>query len=656
MMDIRNLVLWIVALSATFSLTMTAESKQISELRYWFGNDQHPTTISARAGESIQIPYSQSKRNVVVVLNYQVKDIEGNWSVPHRHYFLPPKNSSVFPDNLTLTLTSQRGKVEKQNTISKRQTDIDIDVKDLDPGIYKMTGTVVNPLNGELIGITNSFVNITPYGGNSLEGIYYWLNDSVAYMSRQDGKRERIPLTKTVNIPIDSKKIPSYDNKLTINDGKAEIAPNYTISVAFRNSSGFIADSTAWITDNSRRRELLPLWLEASKQHDNEGARSDTCYWYAFKAQKDDVIDFSARRPCRIKLYDPIASLLDTALFTDNKKVLQSKINKSGTHYIQVSEIEQSRQIFSTMLEFISGPTADELNRQTGDDEHSHDGLLLAWDNASAWKNIDNGVSFSKNGIDIKAINMSGYLDPYIAAKSGQCRVYPGNVIQLNSKNYIEKAVFCVKNVSDIELPRFESPNGNVAIDPVTKCIEWSGLSEQVELSLSKSQTDYDAVLPITKVYVTLSDLTHEDVTFDYKEYEGIDDTPFNMLYVWGEGKLLASHVITESTRLFVDNDSLTVNCDNQISKYTLDHNVVLTYEYSDNPDVGSVEVIETVINGDGIMFNSLPAFVGIYSVNGQTYFAKFITDPDFVYPLDKLNPGVYIIRVGDKVSKIMIK
>ena len=656
MISIRKLVLSIIAIVAICASPVKSASTQISEMRYWFGSGQ-PVTIKARAGEPLHIPYTPDRRDLVCVFNYQVKDIDGKWSVPHQHYFMPPKNSfAPIPDNLELTLTSYRGNVVKKKSILKSQKKTDIDVKNLDPGIYNMTGTLINPVNGDLIGVTNSFVDIKPVGGNTLKEIYYWLNDSLTFMSKLDMGNASIPIGKSVDLSIDSNDIPSLDNKLTVNNGVAEIAPNYKISVAFRNSSGFVADSTAWLTDNSRRRKLLPLWLEPSKQYDIELAERDTCYWYAFTAQTGDVVDFSARRPCRVKIYDPLAVLLDTALFTDKSKLLRSNISTSGTHYIQVSEIDPSKQIFSTMATYISGPTLVEINKNKGNSGHTHEGVALSWEDAAEWKKNGEQIQLSKSNIDVSISKVEGFHEPYIAKKSNLCRVYPGNVVILKSKGYIEKAVLCVRNADGIVLPKITSPAGNVEIDSLTNCVIWSGISDRVELSLSQGQSDGDAMLPISRIFVKQSELSHNDVVFDDDDLTDKDDSPFNMIYIWKQGEVLASHNISESSKICFDNDNLTVYSDNQTYSYSLESKLILTFEYFDNPGLSNVDDIKIAVTDNNIIFNSLPAFVGIYSLNGYTYFADYVSDPDFTYPLDKLNSGIYIIKVGDKVSKIMIQ
>lgn len=658
MTGIKKTFFCISIIFAILSQTLLAENTGINNIRYWFDKEE-PITISVQDGDPILIPYVRDRRDVVGVLNVQVSDVTGNWSVPHRYFFMPSGNiDRLLSDNMTLTLSSKSGNLEKQVTVGKSQTTADIDVSDLGSGFYNMTATIANSNNGGILGLLNSFVYINTIGGNSMEGIYYWLNDSLSQMSEHSLNKAPIPLEATVDIAIDSRNIPSLDNRLSIIDETPHIAPNYKINVAFSNTGGFVADTTAWITDNSRRQKLTPLWLEASRQHDTDSAKTDTCYWYAFNAQDGDVVDFSVRRPCRAKLYDPTAVLLDSAEFTDNNKVLRQTISSSGTHYIQISEIEKSRQTYSAMLEYIAGPTATEIAENNGEINHSHDGRLISWEKASEWQTIDNGILLNKGDISLSAFKAEGHRTPFIADKSTQLRIFPGNTMQLESKEYIERVIFCLKNDADLALSKIGSENGQIAVDSLNKCVTWSGLSGNPMLTVSYTLTDEDAILPITRAFVNFSDLSHNDVVFENPDDFNYEHLPFNILHIWSGGELLSSHVISETSRLYFDSNALTVNNEGQTHLYPLESKLILTYEFSENTvATEDIEKDMTVIIRDNcIEFNSLPAFVGIYSVSGHTYFAKYISDTEFTYPIDKLSPGVYIIRVGDKISKMMIQ
>lgn len=653
MIDKKKLVLCLLVSLSLYTILVKAESARVCEMRYWFDNNE-ATVIKATSGEPVHIPFDIT--NSIIVFTYQVKDTEGNWSVPHRHYFeVPKKKYGSILDNMTLSLKSKRGNLEKNISVKSDQSHIDIDVKDLDQGIYNITSALLNPNNGSVIALTNNFVNIKPFGDTSLKGIYYWLNDSISKMSECHVENGNLPISRIVNVPISSKGIPSFDNKLTIINGKPEIAPNYTLSVAFRNSTGFIVDSIAWITDNSRRHPLLPYMLENRMQHDNENAKNDTCYWYAFKAQKGDVIDFSARRPCIIKLYDPIAQLKDTVTFNDDCLSLRSDITTTGSHYIQVSEIETSRQIYSTLLKYIIGPTATEYNQNNGNSLHKHEGKLLNWKSLSEWREIDRGFQYTKDGVELIVANVDGNIEPYISGNTTLCRVYPKNSVQLNSKVYIEKAVFCVQNSTDLVLPKIECANGNLSIDSLTNCVEWTGLSDHVELTISSNPATENIVFPINCVYVTLSDLNREDVIIDENDDLTANLYQFKTINIWSDGKLLATHSINEYSQLYIEENVLTVHCDNIKYSYPFEKNLILTYEMIDDSVPDFSEDIEIEIKEEGIMFKSLPAFVSIYSVSGHNCFAKYVSDPDFMFPLESLSPGIYIIRVGNKISKIMI-
>ena len=699
-----SIVLFVAGIVASYT-----GGAQAVDMRYWFDHDtDRIQTIEVTPGQPITIPYNPDMRNVAVSINYQIKDESGNWTVTYRQYFTPAKSSdfkymytvdaleakgltgdrieaecipdgfhkmtlvekqglllprsamfvkrSTLPDNLSVALTSTRNKFARTVTITKGQKQMACDVRGVDPGIYPMVATVTNPVSGELIAVSRTIADIQAPGGNTLSDMYYWLNDSISYVIRQDMGNKSIPLDMSTEVSIAKLNIPSIDNRLSIIDGVPYMAPKYRMAVAFRNSLLFMDDSIAQITDNSKLRKLKPLRLYGRGQIDTDVVKSDTCYWYSFDAQTGDVVDFSARIPCRVKLYDPTAVLLDSTIFSDDSKKLRSTIATPGTYYVQLSEIEQTRQIFSAKLRYIDGPTAsNDMNQESG---HSHEGIPIEWTGASQWSSTDRGISLTDQGVEMHVENNDGDRDPYVATKSALCRIFSGNTLSIKAKKYIEKVTLCVPEESDFTNPKIETSNGKISIDSVTNCIVWSGLSEQPELVFANKAGVDATVLPVSKVYVKISDLSSDDVKIlDTEDSEPIDYAPFNVVWVWSEDTEPTSYALDEVMGMLVEDGCLIVHCGDSEYRHPIKKKIILTYEYMENSGIAPVENGPLInISANRIQFNSLPAMVGIYAISGLTYFEQQVSDPEFSYPFDRLSRGVYIIKVGSRITKILIQ
>ncbi len=679
------------------------------EFRYWFNqNSDNAQSITYTPGTgSISIPIQTDNNGPFNVLNIQVKNTDGVWSVPYRKIFNTPVignlelscildgreinvleddkidvsdfysglhklcivgrkmaipattalfyKNSVQSDNLKLALSSYKNKVNKAIPINRTDTECFLDVEALTPGIYPVNISITDTVTGSLVAISCANVEIKPVSGNRLTDVYYWLNDSLH--SHRDFKTGALafPVTKSIELPLANWNIPSLDYHLSFIGGKPHIAPKYDLTLSFRNTYGFAADSTKLITDNSKRVELHAIGLNGSKQHDLDKWRTDSCYWYQFNAINGDNIMLSTRLRCKLKLYSPEAVLLDSAQFDLKNKELRKRLEATGTYYLQLSEIEQSRQEFSVLLTYLSGPS---LNNQT-QVEPSYDGIPIEWKKATDWLTQDNQISITTKGLKMTVDGTRAQYKPHVTANSLICHTYKDNIIGFSSEGYIEKVTLCLPNVPDYIYPTITTPSGNIEIDTVFNTIVWTGFSHKAELCVAGKADE--TLIPLKKAYVKISEISESEITLndDQDDYAGLTYDKYNLVRIWRSGIEEASYEINNKTKIsFVDNELIIITGGKEY-RHSTSNKLILTFEYKIITDIDKVKTYddspEVRVYNENLLISGLPDYVEIFSISGIIHYQGYVNEREFTYPLSNLQTGVYIVRVGNKSTKILI-
>ncbi len=193
------------------------------EFRYWFNQnaDNAEIVTSTPGSSSISIPYNAEKCGLVNVLNIQVRNSTGLWSVPYRYLFNPPqsgdlkfeyiidnnnpkslvnnsidvsdvnsgfhkllivdKNQAIPPatgvfynntsskQNLKLTFSSVKNRVKKEAVINDSDGECILNVSNLTPGLYPVSIAITDTVSGALVALSNANVEIkAPTGNRSL--------------------------------------------------------------------------------------------------------------------------------------------------------------------------------------------------------------------------------------------------------------------------------------------------------------------------------------------------------------------------------------------------------------------------------------------------------------------------------------------------------
>lgn len=711
MMPIKHIIASALAVTVCTTFLFAEEY----EVRYWFDEDiSNAKYCSFNSGNnSFCIGTEELHPRAAHRLNLQLKDKEGKWSAVYSHFIntayqtapdlaysidfgsspvslsehetavdvaklqtgqhrlyvfdqkgnLPPCSSffrkvPVQISNLLLTIESVKGELRKDKTVNADQGKLYIDISDMPQGIYPITATLRNEADGNMLAASTSLVDLRINDGKDLKAVYYWLNDSAALM-----KKIAFPDTKPRygydgDLAIADFDLKSNDDRLKIENDEAFVSPNYNIHVVTVNGSGFAIDSVMYITDNSKRQKLIAPLMQFNQQYDYGVVDHEDNYWTRFVGFADDNVTFKPRWDCQAKIYDCNATPTDTVIFNENKRRVSLPIKNEGTYYIQLSDIKESSQIFSARLTSKIDTIISEQGRPV------YDGILIDWDSADKWITSPDMISYSQHDIDVSVSKNNGVM-PYVGPRSNMCQAYENNEIRFHSDKLIDKITLCLPEKSTAGYPAVSTPAGEVSIDTLENIVVWRGLANdavirpghsrsagaQEEMAMSSLQFD--------RAYVNIFEDDTYELTSGKEEFpDDFNYIGYNTMKVWENGTVIGRYRLDGSTIVTFNDSGVCIRtADGDFS-----HDIVnrLIFTFSDETSTGIENAGEDNdglrITESDIEISSLPNFVGIYAIDGKTIFADYVEESTFSYPLDNLSNGIYIIKVGNTSTKIVIK
>lgn len=685
------------------------------EVRYWFDEDiSNAKYCSFDSGNnSFCIGTGDLHPRAVHRLNLQLKDTDGKWSVVYSHFInstylttpdlaysidfggspvsfsehnssidlakiqtglhrlyvydrngnLPPCSSffrkvPVQITNLLLTIESTREKLKKNKTVNTDQKELYVDVSDMPQGIYPITATLRNEADGSMLAASTSLADIRVNDGKNLKAIYYWLNDSAALMKKVAFPDAKPRYGYDGELAIADFDLNSNDDRLKIENEEPFVSPNYNIHIVTVNGSGFAIDSVMKITDNSKQQKLSAPLMQFNQQHDYGVVDPEDNYWTRFVGFANDKVTFKPRWDCKAKIYDCNANLIDTVTFNDTHRQFSLPVKDAGTCYIQLSNIKESSQIFSARLTSKIDTVISEQERP------AYDGILVDWNSADNWNTSPDMISYSKHDIDVYVSKNSGVM-PYVGERSNMCQAYEGNEIHFHSDELIDKVTLCLPEKSTADAPVVSTPAGEITIDTFENIIVWKGLANDAFIRLSRSRSAGEqeemvtASLQFDKAYVNIFENDTYEQTSGKEEFpDDFNYIGYNTMRIWEKGTVIGQYRLENSTRITFSDSAVHIRtADGDFS-----HDIInrLIFTFSDDiitgmEKVGKEEPRLKITDSD-IVISSLPNFVGIYAVDGKTLFADYVDSQIFSYPLDNLSRGIYIIKVGNTSTKIVIK
>lgn len=626
-------------------------------VRYWFDFDFSTvitnTIDSDTTDISIDVSGLSERYHTITV---QYSDNNGDWSAPHTSYFLNPPNSESFH----LTASDIAGKCLSSVNLDSDQQNYSLDVRQFPSGYNPIFLSCSNK-KGEVFCTRTSLFNQNPPGEKGIKSLGFYIDDDREHMRIHNYDPAEETLTFDSAIDVSEFTYEPKDTKLTIEGGKPHISPLADLHITVTEGSGHTVDSIVPFTDRFRQKSIdIPI-LEDDIQYDFEENFNHPA-WLSFRADSLDAVNFRVRRDCDVTLLSPSATILEEIPLTvanDNKTFT---LNSNGIHYLKLSHIKESAQIFSTKLKYTNRAMPDpddSIRRQLPEFE----GQLITWGNKSEWLYNDSCISFADGLLKLTADNADGNVNPRFNSTS-DCLLFKGNRLKIESDKFITKIYFSPSFADLINNTTLSSSTGNVEIDSVYNVAIWTGFSSKIDFYPTGKSFEWEKDADLSKfffrkLYVTLSDIS-SDTYFEYESLPDIfDGSAYTHMYVWHEDGRQDTHIMNEIRNINFTDNSFTLHKQDSDISYPKGSTYIITFEFKDDSSVGKIDqdisdnLIE--IRNGSIYLNNLPNHVAVYDINGTEYFSSFIDNADFMLPIDNLGKGVFIIKVGNKSAKILL-
>ncbi len=704
----------------TVLMTLFPVSAQGLEARYWFDSDTASIrTCNISPGrQSLVVAADRLQDKPVNRIYFQVRKTDGEWSAIYTDHFYPCKESDfefsysfdalstvnkldmanlnadvtslndgchnicVFETNgktipfqalflkktyaygdMMLMLSSTRDSVRIEAPVSGGGTTVNyVDVSALVPGIYPLKAILFNSSSRQVLATADAMTQIHPAGGNRVTEICYWLNDSVGHSKVIQVADGGIPLKYTSYLDVSDMSEPTSDYTMRIGDDGPEVTPNFNLCVGVRSNLGFRTDSVSYFRDNSKTENLKAVELRSGVQHDFGTLSTDTVLWAKFPVQSGDEIRFLPRWRSTGKFFDGSGLPIDTVNFNDAAPSVTLRSVTDGMYYAQLYDMDESIRDFSVKMSYLRGPSA--VNPGTGQ-EYDYEGVLIDWRSAKDWNKVGQDIVLNKKDVRIEVLKSSSDYQPAVAEKTNICRIMEDNRLVFATDGYMEKITLCVP--SGLGIPDVVSEEGTVEADSEHNVIVWEGLSNKVEMAVGKlrgvndSDDSVISELLLEKAYVKLSGVDESmysmesgaDVPDDF-EY-----TEFNRMRIWESGNNVGEYWLRDIDRVSFSDNSMIVAVNDTEYSHNIGGRLIVTYSLESYVGLENAadESAPAVRIADGnIVISHLPDFVGIYTVDGRTLFSRYVDEDTFTYPTESLATGIYIIKIGGSVTKMLIR
>lgn len=575
--------------------------------------------------------------------------------------------SPVIKDKMILVVENHDRSFQRRLSIPEAEKFLDLDVKELPFGVNFLNLMLISsdkPDEDNILALQSALIYKNIVGDNGITDLYYWVDNDFTTLQRIKVKEGNYPYTCSEDFVIPDMDIPIDDYTLYVGDDVAHIAPIYDIYVATRDKLDNVTTSKATFTDCARKTVLEEPVLEHSRQQDFDSIDIRNAYWAKFYAREGDEIEFNTRRECYARFYDVEGSLSNEKEFTEDELSMRLNIDKSGMNYVQFNNIAESKQLYSLKMKYLSGPTADSLNQVPDADEF--DGYEISWTGLSDWDNsIDNEMSIYNHGIRLTVRDSQNGLKSYLTEVSRSCYIPEESVIEFTSDEDMDQILFVMSD--NYAIPDLDISEGSLSIDTINyrhNILVWNGKSKNVSFRIKEnflSALSHGSEIPTSfcfdRAYVTLNTLVRDGAILEKEEYSDVVYSDFTHVNIWNKTGLLATHSLSDDLKIELGSQELTLSKDGSQYSYDDDH-IMLTFEY--RSDVSNIENGEDMspglwIENGNLIFRGLPAEISIYTVSGVVIFHDYIQDDDFRFPVDELENGVYIIKIGKTAVKILL-
>ncbi len=607
------------------------------EAQYWIDYDSdHMYTCTVTTGNiEVSIPKDGLSNKAIHQLNMQIKDAEGQWSgvytslftlgqstelsllydIDSKGSYLPldisdpyinienlidgthhvtilddagnimPANqiffkNSVIGNNLLLSLESSRSNVRKEIQITPETRDIDIDVSDLEPGIYPINVSLKTANQAQLAG-TGSLMNILPIGGERVTSIYYWLNDSVEEKKEITIPEDNMPFVYSADLDMSALSVPTGDYNVELNDQGITVTPNFNLGVAVVSNRGYKTDTVSYYRDNSKAEVVVPPTLQSGIQYDFGQVTPNHVLWAQVPVQKNDHVQFIPRWESTVRWFDGSGTAVDTTFF-DNKLVkTEFTSDYTGKYYVQIYDILESSQDFSVKMEYLEGPSTVVPGASTV----QYEGIPVEWKSADEWSESEDEISLAVQKITLDVAKGRSAYVPEVSETTSICRINKGNRVTFKvASGYMDRITMCVPDGYNI--PNVSVSEGDVIIDRDLNIIVWNGLSNNVELTVKDfylsdvSDENQFAEIMLEKAYVKIAEVDEDDYTELETIPENFTYTGYNYLKLWNNGSKVGEYTLDGISNISFNEDELAVIHNGVRKTHSINNHLLLTYNY----------------------------------------------------------------------------
>lgn len=224
----------------------------------------------------------------------------------------------------------------------------ELDVKDLEPGLHRLTWQLTSNSSGLNTPAQTAFFMVDP----KLSGYEYWLNDDFSTLKRVERLATNNAYEVAGELKLQSMPIRSSKFHFTMENNKPMVYAINDLTVRFFDNGGGMTDSTMQYIDVTTREAVMKATLlELNEPTTVIVPDAGKIKWFRLEAYRGDGIRLQASRPCAMQLFAPDGEEIYHVSGDAAKVIAGTNGLLTGTYYVAVHDISdtnESREITVT--------------------------------------------------------------------------------------------------------------------------------------------------------------------------------------------------------------------------------------------------------------------------------------------------------------------
>jgi M6 family metalloprotease-like protein len=224
----------------------------------------------------------------------------------------------------------------------------ELDVKDLEPGLHRLTWQLTSNSSGLNTPAQTAFFMVDP----KLSGYEYWLNDDFSTLKRVERLATNNAYEVAGELKLPSMPIRSSKFHFTMENNKPMVYAINDLTVRFFDNGGGMTDSTMQYIDVTTREAVMKATLlELNEPTTVIVPDAGKIKWFRLEAYRGDGIRLQASRPCAMQLFAPDGEEIYHVSGDAAKVIAGTNGLLTGTYYVAVHDISdtsESREITVT--------------------------------------------------------------------------------------------------------------------------------------------------------------------------------------------------------------------------------------------------------------------------------------------------------------------